>query len=227
MALAQSGCGGRANDVGSKAESPRPFLAPARNPKVPVEVSYPIIKDEDSTLMSPTKRMVDVKLNMKVPPAVLREIALEVKSKESRQYERTFIFVYLPDKVPGVENEPWATTHFNPTLEVKILGLTREAEESLSKLPIRFAGKKVGAWLIEMQNVSNLSLISEDSGTIKLAEILPSGTRFDSEMVELPSARGRRFKKVKGDEIYEVDPEGNLRMYDGFEPGAFAASPPL
>lgn len=60
---------------------------------------------------------------MRVSPEVLREIALDVKSREKKQYERTFIFIYLPEKIPGGKKMTWATCHFNPTLEVRMLGL--------------------------------------------------------------------------------------------------------
>ncbi|QDT94253.1 hypothetical protein [Gimesia algae] len=65
------------------------------------------------------KRSLVVFLDGKVSEERLREIALELKSKETRSYERTFI-VYL---LPGMkENEgAWATTHFDPDLKIDIL----------------------------------------------------------------------------------------------------------
>src|SRR5437588_13094114 len=103
LAVALAGCSG-----------PMPESSPPRN--IPVEVSYPIIRDEDEYNPLSKKRMVDVRLNTKVSKEVLREIALAVKSTEKRQYERTFIFYYLPG-----EDRPWATSHFNPTLQATTL----------------------------------------------------------------------------------------------------------
>jgi hypothetical protein len=221
------GCGGRdPSDPASEPAKPAVLPAPPRNPKIPAEISYPIIEDEEAYNSFTKKRMVEVRLNMKVSPDVLREIALQVKATERHQYERTFIFVKLPEKVAGVENEAWATCHFAPTLNVSILGLTKEDEESLRKLPMEHKGKRIGAWLIEMQFASHMALIYEDAGTIKLASIGLGGARFDTDMVELPAQGGRRFQANGSDEVYDVDPSGVLRMYNR-DGKVFAAALPL
>ena len=76
----------------------------------------------DSLRWQPTAGNLDVRLNQKVSQDVLRAIALELKSNDSRQYDRTFIVYYLP--AMNVDSGGWATTNFNPTLDVRILGLT-------------------------------------------------------------------------------------------------------
>ena len=111
-----------------------PVPPPVRNPRIPVEVSYPIIRDDEEYNPFSKKRMVDVRLNMKVSPEVMCEIARsEVKAQEKRQYERTFIFVYLPEPVPGVKNDPGVMCHFNPTLDVNIMGMSSAAETASAK----------------------------------------------------------------------------------------------
>jgi hypothetical protein len=206
---------GRGDRLAPAPAEPAPVAAPvaptsSRNPKIPVEVSYPIIRDQEEAFAK--KRMVDVRLNMKVSPEVLREIALDVKGQERRQYARTLIWVYLPKPFPDVADTPWATCHFDPTLEVKIQGLTIEDEAHLRERRHEVAGKVVGAWIIEYSLASHLAVIFEDAGQLKVAEISGVDGRFDSEMVELPADSGRRFKKVHGSEIYAVDERGALRM---------------
>jgi len=61
-------------------------VAPLRNPKIPNGVSYPIVRDQEESNALSKKRMVDVRLNTKVPADVLREIALEVKKSEKHEY---------------------------------------------------------------------------------------------------------------------------------------------
>jgi hypothetical protein len=90
-------------------------------------VSYPIIDDEEEYTAFSEKRMVDVKPNMRVSPEVQREIAPAVKGTEKHQQERTFIFFYLPEAVPGVRPSPWARGDFDRTRKVEIMGLTQEA----------------------------------------------------------------------------------------------------
>ena len=115
------GCGEKA----PMASAPPAAIAPTRNPKIPVEVSYPVLKEWDDQ----TRRGVDIALNQKVTPEVLREIALEVKSRETRQYVRTFITYYLPKFDEALPNDTWATTHFNPTLDVQIQESSIEDEK--------------------------------------------------------------------------------------------------
>lgn len=219
------GCGHQEPPPPAPTEKPAPPHA-ARNPKIPAEVSYPNIKEEEEYNDLSKKRMVDVQLNMKVSPEVLREIALAVKATERRQYERTFIFVFLPEEVPGAKREAWATCHFNPTLDVQILGLTKEADEKLRKQPLTHPGKRIGAWLIDRQYVGHLHVIYEDGGKVKEMTLSPAGEPFVADMVELPSRGARRFKVVGSDEIQEVDAAGTLQMINT-KGQVFAAARPL
>ncbi|MCH7702181.1 MAG: hypothetical protein IID37_10880 [Planctomycetes bacterium] len=103
-----------ATSRGPSSASPKP-----QTPTIPDDVSYSII---DSTTMPGIKRSLDVRLNKKVSERTLRALALKLKSQDSRNYERTFIVYYLPDMKVGAG--AWATTHFDPDLEVRVLGLT-------------------------------------------------------------------------------------------------------
>jgi hypothetical protein len=198
--LTSIGCGSRQD-----AEPQAASIPPARNPKIPVEVPYRIESDVDE---GPARRAVDVKLNKKVTPEVLREIALEVKAREERPHERTAIFYYLPVVFPELAGQPWASTHFKPGLEVKILGPSQQEEEAMR---LDHKGKGIGAWLQDNQ-YKTLDLIYDEDGAIKIAEIRSPTERSDSDMIEVPSSGGRRFQKVKGSNFYDIDPFGNLRI---------------
>ena len=62
---------------------------------------------------------LDIRLNREVQEDVLRSIAMELKSSDRKKYERTFMLYYLPGM--EVDAGGWASTHFNPDLEVIIL----------------------------------------------------------------------------------------------------------
>ena len=89
-----------------------------RNPRIPVEVSYPVI--DEVVGFGGTKRTIYVRLNTKVSEEVLREIALELKSTETKQYEYTRITFFLPGegarpgpgKTPTVGRWPTSTRDF-------------------------------------------------------------------------------------------------------------------
>lgn len=211
--VAQLGCGSQApiSTESGKPDVPAIPVSTPRNAKIPAEVSYPVIRDEEEYNAFTKKRMVDVKLNMRISSNVLREIALEIKAAEKHQYERTFIFFYLPERVSGARNAPWATCHFDPTLDVTILGSTIESENALRKLPVKHPGKRIGCWFREGLGIE---VIYEDAGVIKDGTIT-GGVRYDDlEMVELPSQDGRRFQLKGSDEVYHVDSSGVLRMYN-------------
>ena len=191
----------------SHQEAEPPAAAP-RNAKSPVDTPYTIISDADQ---GPTRRQVEIRLNSKMTPEALREIALKVKAREERPHDRTAIFYYLPVEFPELAGQPWATTHFNPTLVVKILGLSKEEEDMLRKIPLDHKGTRIGAWLQDNQ-YKTLDLIYDVDGAIKIAEIRSPTERSDSSMIEHPSPLGRRFKKAKGSNNYDVDYAGNLRI---------------
>jgi len=75
------------------------------------------------------KRSVTVLLYAKPSKEELEAIALKIYKSDSASYARTFISYYLNDN--SKDYGYWATTHFDPSLEVKILGLSDEGEKSL------------------------------------------------------------------------------------------------
>jgi hypothetical protein len=176
--LTSIGCGRR-----QQAEPETASIPPASNPEIPVEAPYTIIVDRDG---DPARREVEVKLNKKVTAQVLREIALEVKSKEERRHERTAIFYFLPAEFPELAGQPWAYTHFKPALDFKILGLTQQEEDAMRKIPLEHKGKRIGAWLQDNQ-YKTLDLIFDEDGAIVIAEIRSPTERSEAYMNELPS----------------------------------------
>jgi hypothetical protein len=115
-----------------------------RNPKIPIEVSYPIVRDDGH---APGIRNVHVLLNQMVSRDVLREIALEIKGNETEQYAMTHIHFYLTDYWDGKER--WAYARFDRTLEVRIEGTTPEARAKLVAIPVSLppGSEPVGSWV--------------------------------------------------------------------------------
>ena len=93
------------------------------NKNIPDGVNFSIINED---IMQRIKRSLAVRLNKKVSEETLKKIAIQLKKSDYRKYERTFIEYYLEDM--KVNSRAWAITHFNPNLEVKILGLSLEQE---------------------------------------------------------------------------------------------------
>ena len=100
-------------------------------PVIPADVRYSVIQ---TNIVTGIRKSIDVRLDKEVSEDALRAIAVELKSGDSRHYERTFIVYYLPEMPVG--GGGWATTHFDPGLEVRILGLAGQEERADAGRPL-------------------------------------------------------------------------------------------
>lgn len=175
---------------------------------VPSDVSFSII---DSSTIPGIKRRLDVRLNRKVSEQTLRTIALKLKAQDSRAYDRTFITYYLPGMAVGAG--AWATTHFNPVLEVRILGLT--AGEMAQPEPTN--RQTVGHWRDERPGVAGHITIFREEGKLFVERKFKDGSSLKKEIVEKKSPLGRRFNYVEGStygDHYVLRPNGDLQIRD-------------
>ena len=176
------------------------------------DVTYSII---DSDTFLDNKRSLDVRLNKKISEETLRAIALKLKGQDSRRYERTFICYYLPGMEVGAG--AWATTHFNPNLEIKILGMTAEKEKALKQLPDDPSREVVGVWLDESPVIGSRITIFRQNRKMFMENMYTDGSSGKKEIVEKLSDRKRTFRRKEGSnvgEFYLIDKQGNLQMWD-------------
>jgi len=80
-------------------------------------IGYAIIEKES---IGSIKLSMDIRLEQEVSEGFLATLALKLRQDEPVKYDRMFICYYLPEMTPG--SGAWATSHFNPNLEVTILG---------------------------------------------------------------------------------------------------------
>jgi hypothetical protein len=103
---------------------------------------YTIIKD---TITAPYKRSVEVSLSSRTNEETLYTLAEKIHSQSNIDVQRTFISYKI---VGDHKNQAaWAITHYNPNLEVKILGESSSIYEQLkkSKEP---EGEIIGSWMV-------------------------------------------------------------------------------
>ena len=111
------------------------------------------------------KGSIDVRLEEKVSKDFLNKLALKLKNDDPQKFDRLFITYYLPGMTPGAG--AWATSHFNPELEVKILGTTIEEEKELKKKSESPSDKVLGEWLDESPYVgAKYTLLKKGNKTI-------------------------------------------------------------
>jgi len=200
------GCEDRQQEDRQQSES-SPHMA-----SIPADVSYFII---DSDILPGVKRSLDVRLNKKVSEDTLRAIALKLKSQDSREYERTFICYWLPGMEVG--SGAWATTHFNPELEVRIQGLTAEEEKAQLAEPPPANWEVIGRWLDESAFVGSRITIFRERGNLYVGEKYKDGSGHNERVVERTSSLGRRFdplERSSSGDHYIIDQRGNLQIRD-------------
>lgn len=181
-------------------------------PRIPPDVTYSTV---DSYVVPGFKRSLDVRLNRRVSEGTLRALALELKSQETGSYERTFICYYLPDM--KVDAGAWATTHFNPNLEVRILGLTVEQDKALRHRPADPSQDVIGSWIDDSPFAGNRITIFRQHGELFMETTYKDGSAGTAELVEMSTPRARRFdhKPDRGHgEYYLINSTGDLEQWD-------------
>ncbi|MGB7060741.1 MAG: hypothetical protein WBF13_00125 [Candidatus Zixiibacteriota bacterium] len=179
---------------------------------IPKDVTYSII---DTKVVPGVKRSLDVRLNRKVTEDVLRSIALQLKSQDPKEYERIFITYYLPDMKLGAG--AWATTHFNPDLDIRILGLTAEQEKNLLNEATDSSREVIGTWLDESPVIGSKITIYRQNGKLYMEQIFGDGSSSKEEMTKKASSRGQRFEEKTSSssgDYYLVNTRGDLEMRD-------------
>lgn len=177
---------------------------------IPSDVTFLII---DSSTIPGIKRSLDVRLNKEVSEIALRAIALKLKSEDSRSYDRTFMTYYLPGMAIGAG--AWATTHFNPDLVVRILGLRAGDDTRLVTQSKQANRDVIGRWLDESLG-SRITIFDEES-KLFIQQTFKDGSSLKKELVESTSPLGRRFDKVDGSspgDYWVLGSDGNLQIRD-------------
>lgn len=194
---------------GAKQEAPKQKLLEQTIPK---NISYSIIK---STALRNTKRSVDVRLAGKVSEDILRLIARKIKTQDTIKYDRIFIAYYLPNMEVG--SGAWATTHYNPKLEVKVLGLSKAEEEKRNSEPKDLSRDVIGVWYDERPYIGAKITLYKKTGKLFIETIYKDGSKSKKRLIEKLFNSNRRFDTViksNFGEYWILDTDGKLKIYD-------------
>lgn len=185
---------------------------------LPEDVEITVLDETivDSPTVDATKRSLDVRLSRRVTEEELDAIARDLKARETDRYDRTFITYYLPGMQPG--KGAWATTHYNPDLDVRILGTTVEQEEALSEdaaTPESAGRETVGTWRSNQPyQAARISIYREDE-TLLMEMSFADGSSMKREVTESQISNGTRYDwEGSYGEYYVVTPSGALELWD-------------
>lgn len=207
--LTVAGCGDSASS--NRQSESNQQLEESQTATIPEDVTYEVINEK---IMPGTKRSLDIRLNRRVSEKVLRSLAVKLKSSDSGSYERTFILYYLPDMT--VDAGAWAKTHFNPDLEVGILGSTAEEAKALRQSSDNSSREVIGRWLDDGGFSDNRLILFRKDGDLRVEQTYGDGSSRVMEVVEKQSSRGRRIERKNDDTVdyWLIDESGNLQIRD-------------
>jgi hypothetical protein len=183
----------------------------AYSASIPNDVTYKIIEDKR---VSNVKRTVYVDISKKVAPDVLEAIAYNIKEADRKSYQRTFIFYFLPGNDPTVG--AWAYSHFDPNLEVKIMGATSEQEARLKSDSNKPNESILGDWLCTQPYQESRTILFSKNGKLYMKNTYKDGSGSADEVVERSSQKGRIFENKSGNsfgEYYVVTSSGALELW--------------
>jgi len=167
-----------------------------------------------------TKLTLDVELPGKPSEQDLRELASRIYAEErGSDYEWLGVSFLIPE-IPEGEG-CWATARFDPSLDLRILGMTAEQERAFLAEPRD--PSTVGRWLDQGPGIVGAVELLERDGTLVLqrrftgtdADASSSGAAYTTEVRGTVEGDSIRIDEVGGNdfgEYYVIEPDGVLSM---------------
>lgn len=205
VAISQAGCEPTSGEGEARASAE---ATPAPRPRPQTQrPTFTIIEEER---IPGVKCSLTVRLEEKVSEAQLEEIATFIKAMEPRQYDRFFIAYLLPEM--QVDAGAWATTHWDPDLEVTILGASIEDEQELRANEGSEAdgADAIGSWIDETPFAASRIDIYRKDGSIWMYRNFEDGSDLLDELTEI----GNKFHLPDHGEWVQIDSAGRLLWYD-------------
>lgn len=174
---------------------------------------YTILTEDKNKQLK--KVTINIRLDQEISKSELKKIGLSIKENRL-EFDNFWIFYYLPDHSIG--NGAWATTHFTPNLEVKILGATKESMQELDKKNI--TGNIINVWKDNDAIMpSKIYLIKENDKFIIKTLFAKNGFSEESEIIEkvVKSEKNGEIRFTsnnKHGEYYVLEKNDNLGLYD-------------
>ena len=178
---------------------------------IPPDLEYEVISDATTPSI---KRSVDVRLNKRVTEEVLQTLGLRIKASDSRSYQRTFILYYLPDMEVGAG--AWASSHFNPELEVEIFGTSAEEHAALTASQAPDESREIiGKWMDNRPFVTRRIVLYRENGKVFMESTYADGSSGTDEVGESSTSPGMRFdSSLNNEDYFVIDRNGDLEIRD-------------
>lgn len=179
---------------------------------LPDDFTYNILEDRSNEALE--KNELTVEINKKITVEQIATLADKFFSSKSKQ-RRFYIFYLLPGMKAG--SGAWATSHFDPELEIEIIGSTSQQDDNSDKLADAVIdGDVIGKWHEEQYTSSNYVIYKKDN-KIFIKTIYKSGQVSDEELKEKKVGNGTRYDYKEGGfngEYFIINSDGGLEFYN-------------
>jgi hypothetical protein len=180
---------------------------------IPTDVKYTVISEVKNDSIN--KVNIDIQLNKKVTEEVLGLIGEKLKADlKLENYSQIWMFYYLPDMKVG--SGAWATTHFTPGIEIKILGATQNQTDTSVKKADEVEGNIIGKWK-EDQYTSAVYVIYENNNQTIIRTLFANGQKSDDQLKSSKENSSTRYDyKSEGfnGEYFKVNANNELEFYN-------------
>lgn len=166
---------------------------------------FRVIKDEVEHL----KRSVEVVLPERIDKQQLEALARHIYQDRPGN---TFIGYYIEGEG---DYAYWATAHYNPELDVQILGSSKAQEQSLNDTSSGLEGDVLGRWRVNRGYNSVITLI-EAGGEKRLIQRFQDGSEMDNPAQERNVNGQTRLSDGIGEnngEYYIIGDDGRLQFW--------------
>ncbi len=158
---------------------------------------------------------IDVRLKKEVNKIDLKKIGSEIKNSKP-EFENYWIYYYLPEHKIG--NGAWAVTHFNPDLEIEILGATKNATKEMDE--IKVSGQIIKEWKDNDAIMPNKIYLVKESEKLFMKTVYAKNKYTDAEIIvnEVTQVNDNgliryNYENNHGD-YYKIEKNGNLGLYN-------------
>jgi hypothetical protein len=127
------------------------------------------------------KANISIEIESHINESSIKWLAKKIKEEMFKNAERVFIFLYLKNDL--IKNCAWATAHFLPEFEIKILGAKKESIQALDKIMI--VGNILETWQDNYSEMPAKYVLIKENGKLFIKSFFAKTGLSDSyELVE-------------------------------------------
>lgn len=179
--------------------------------ELPPNFEYKIIKEESSTNLE--KNQLEVEINQKLTEGQIATLAEDLYNKKDIQ--KRFYINYI---LKGSENSVayWATSHFDPELDISIIGSTENEDNSMLKTAEDVQGNIIGIFNEEEYTFA-IYTVYEDKDLTFVKTSFKNGQSMIEEVNKIDNIKGGvklTSKDIEGNGEYYILKDNTLEFYN-------------